>query len=1395
MKIAKVNRIKTAIGTNKGSKNIGFLYTDPNRKGSSADIEKIVDKRCDATKILYNVFDEGALKENVSSGAKALAKLFNAGIKSLKKGKDGIPERITESLNAAILRDALENANIENKKFSEADIQEAIDSLLKKCFRTPEIKSALRSLMVYLYTDCKQGSSVGQNLGEDREFRKEEDKLFKKYFITRLVADYSKYRVKKFIPKSIQNKAMPVQPRTEGSKSVLVLPTSNTMSTKKKTSKDAINSFLTRYAVLDDNERHNLRLRLRRLVNLYFYGMEDVCTEDFDEWKDHEEKRKISDKFADVVYKDIVKDGKTRTILDTDATYGTFRRKNIERYRYCIDMCNEAENNASLSDLFFCDSAMNSYWIRHIEDEVEKLYSNFHINTEEFRFSTGYISEKTWKGIINFLSVKYISIGKVVYNFILDGISSSGNIPDPGKIKKEMFTSFDYEDIKAEETLQREIAVNIAFAANHLASATMDTAKIHSETGNADEETDMLTFSKEQIGKYAKEGIIRNIMQHFGGLSRWNGFNFNSFFEADADFLYGIKSIVYSLRNSSFHFRTDVKDAGKWDRNLIAEMFRYDCRNLSDVRKGKIYSNNLPMFYSELKLGKVMDRLYDRQYERASQVPAFNTVFTRSKFAEELREYGINPVFADVETKNIWLNALYFLYKETYYNGFIQDSLSLKRFISFADKLPVEYDNKNRVTTDSKPSDDFKKAVNEYGRYSGTLAEMCQYIMTEYNRQNLGDRKKKSDYATSKKPLIYQHYKMLLLKGLRDSFMAYLKDNADLFGFTESPSLTALSMPELKDFLSDHVSNEADDIIRKAEKDPDLLKWYVTARLLNPKQVNQLAGSFRAYKQYVADIRRRASETGNLMSVKENGEQINNILKVLEIVTVLSGATSNVLEDYFDDKDDYARYLSRFVDFGLTDGEGFPSAVLGNFCQEEAGGHRIGIFHDGENPILNRNVIMCKLYGAGDIINQALERLTKEDIADYYRLDDAIKAYREKGECTDAKQQAQLKEFQEMKNRTELRNIVEYSELLNEFQGQLVNWAYLRERDLMYFQLGLHYLCFNNKTPKPEGYRVIRTGDREISGAVLYQIVAMYTCGLPLYYKDSNGDYTSQQYNKKAILPGTDNALISIGAKVPYFLRYSEIIKKLGNDRDTDEIYLAGMELFENVAEHDDCIELRKYIEHFKYFSKTNCRSILDIYSEVFDRFFSYDSKYRKNVVNMAYNILLSHCVVTAFSFGTGEKFIHLNKKSTETKARATVSLRAKNGLSSDKYTYKIKQDDKTTKEIKLCARGKCFLGDVAKLICFPDLPPENVVRDPAEEDENALMKFNFTDGNDREKSEEGKQTSGSGNGKKQYGKKPRYDRNEKKTGQKDKDRQDYRQDNVSIGTSLADKINKLNWK
>lgn len=1282
MKISKVDHRKAAVAVKAGKGTEGILYQDPAKDNSS--VEQIVRRRTGSTKILYNIFDSGELKKDISNEAKSLAKLVNAGIGALKAKKER-EEEINNELTAGRLLDSLKKNNQKKETYSDEVIDEALDTLLKNNMKTAPTKNAIKMLLLYAY-----GSKKNEDLSTD------DGKLIKENFITKLVTDYSKSSVAAMTPKAIKNQNMVVQPDSEGH---VIMPSQNKNSSDRKVrEKEAFRQFLISYSVIDEQVRHDLRVKLRRIVDLYFYGESAVEKSDFDEWKIHEERKGEKVSFVTPLYKTIKKKDEDITKLDVDGTKEAFRRKNIECYR---SSRKSIENN---SDPYFSDMAINEFWVHYIEGEVEKLYSTIREDTPDFKFSTGYLSEKVWKGIINYLSIKYIAVGKAVYNYALEDLNKKDGDLNLGQVPDRFLdgiSSFEYEKIKAEETLQRETAVAISFAANHLYGATIkkDSA-----------ETDMLLLDREKLSRNAGENIKRNILQFFGGESSWKDFSFERYFTqeyTEIDFLNDIKNIIYSLRNSSFHFATMTVDDDSWNKDLISGMFEHDANKAGKVLKDKFYSNNLPVFYSDQALEKVLHKLYDNYSERATQVPAFNNVFVRKNFPAYLEKNGVKGTFSSSDDIIKWQNALYYLYKEIYYNAFLQDSEVLSIFKDIIASLDTTArDSKGKPTNEAQANKNFKAAVAHFDQKS-SMSEICQMIMTEYNQQNQGGRKKKSAYASKMHPEIFQHYKMILFKVLQETFTKYIEKNKEIYGFVEKPVLRTLTI-SADGFLNEYTSGQYKKLIDNVKASSDLQKWYIVSRLLNPKQTNQLIGSFRSYVQYVGDVERRARETGNKLSKTGLKIDINNIIRVMDIATKLNGVTSNNLEDYFDDKDSYARYLSKFFNYGLKESDEYASARLGEFCNEEVSGKKIGIYHDGTNPILNRNIVLCKLYGASDILSEAIDHPDVVEIKKCFEMERGIGQYQVTGQCKNKDEQLKLKKYQELKNRIELRDVVEYSEIINELQGQLINWSYLRERDLMYFQLGFHYLCLNNRENKPEAYKTIVHDGKSINGAILYQIAAMYINGLSLYhYEDGRMSVRRTDRNGKVL--SEDNSKASVGEKIGFFVSYTR-----GMYEKPGALYDAGLELFETVSEHENIVELRNYIDHFHYYKDKN-RSMLDIYGEVFDRFFSYDVKYRKNVPNMLYNILLSHFVVTSFEFSSGIKEVGTKKNRSE-KKRAVIALRVKNGVSSDKFTFKLEG----VKKVELTAKSSTFLSNVASLICYPEKAPANVVRNAEDEDINA---------------------------------------------------------------------------
>ena len=1488
MKFSKINNYKTAVIARAGNPQesvekkqsggvsrdkTGLIYRDPAKFGESIvdDVNGHVETQISKAQKLYKIFNS-LNKDNKKSHIAEISMILDNAIDDKEALGDG-------TLKArAMYAQVLEKWKDQDMTATGEQIDEAVELHLRRTLRQKcagNVKLLLRAV-----ADHRDWNTL-----TDAEKTAIAD------FLEMLKNDYQFEKVKKYIPKSLEHQNTVIQPNKSG----ILTPANIPLATNRsKTEKDALTSFLSDYAVLDGSVRHDLRLRLRRLVDLYFYGNNEVPVGDFDEWKDHSGRRireevfsKEAAAFIEHARKASVnKESATKTpsekalsLEKTDPSRPEktlkdrkdwinvvrqmYRQENIRRYRLSKEAVMGsivADSEDPIADstqaiaaagtlltteaLYFQDMDINMFWIRYIENSVERIYQNFR-SLEDFRLSVGYLSEKVWKGIFSFLSGKYIATGKAVYHFTMEevakdepakapqGISeqkaeeiqgrkkaiekqdtkkgkgakkkakkhqasrservlkavaesravaaaeaerlaaskiaelalasettfSKARLEDPdvslslGKIRdclKGGFTSFDYEMIKAEEVLQRDTAVFVAFAANHLSSATVDLSVLKGEKNKED----FLTLEKKDLERAlrSEQFLRRNILQFFGGESTWRDFPFDQYYQEyaqaqggqydDLSFLDDLKKIVYAMRNETFHFETRRRNQGNWNQELIAAMFKHDCITASMLQKTKFYTNNLPMFYSDKILLGLLEALYRTQSSRASQVPSFNKVVVRRNFSDfilsDLQWKTISfPGEDSVARKEQFDSALYYLLKEVYYSLFLQEKglhgvyKVKKKFVEWCND--EENGKENRLAFIS-----FQGRVNDLVRSKEdiSLAEICQRIMTDYNLYNTQAKKVKSSYSRNKNPDSYDHFKMLLLRGLREVFAGYIRKE---FDHLKTPKYR--EMPDADAFLPDYSAPTYAALVSKVRYDVDLQKWYIIGRLLSPRQANLFVGILRQYVQYTSQIQRRALETKSSPVFQANSKALHSYEGVVDVCILLAGTTTNCLEDYFDDRDDYARHVALYLDFeGQYPGISL-SAQLAQFCNEnidttdkaaEAASvgnnppdegstaelKRLGVFFDAENPILNRNILLSRIYGTEKVLSAALRhrKVTRSDILEYYAWRKKIEAYRITGKCTTEEQQKDLKKYQEIKNKVEFRNLVEYEEIIDEIQAQMIDWCYLRERDLLYFQLGFHYTCLNNGSPKAPAYQRIEHRGRTIDGAILYQIIAMYTVGIPMYsFKDRELTINSKS--------------MPVRMKINTFVDYSrgclEQYPGSGtsgmtiSQTDPESIYYAGMELFENTEEHDNIVNLRNYIEHFHYYTLQD-RSILDICGDVFDRFFTYDIKYQKSVPVVLYNILMHHFIRPEFTFSTSKKQVGTGK-TIKTKSRAAINLSSNRGLSSEKMTYKLPQPDdkksgdnsgsekkgdantKKPLEVKIDAKSKDFLEGLAAILYYSD--------------------------------------------------------------------------------------------
>lgn len=582
------------------------------------------------------------------------------------------------------------------------------------------------------------------------------------------------------------------------------------------------------------------------------------------------------------------------------------------------------------------------------------------------------------------------------------------------------------------------------------------------------------------------------------------------------------------------------------------------------------------------------------------------------------------------------------------------------------------------------------------------FGEICQQIMTDYEQQNKQKKKTATAVMSEKDKKIrtldndtqkYKHFRTLLYIGLREAFIIYLKDekNKEWYEFLREP--VKREQPEEKEFVNKWKLNQYSDCSELILKDSLAAAWYVVAHFINQAQLNHLIGDIKNYIQFISDIDRRAKSTGNPVSesTEIQIERYRKILRVLEFAKFFCGQITNVLTDYYQDENDFSTHVGHYVKFEKKNME--PAHALQAFsnslytCGKEK--KKAGFYYDGMNPIVNRNITLASMYGNKKLLENAMNPVTEQDIRKYYSLMAELDSVLKNGAvCKSEDEQKNLRHFQNLKNRIELVDVLTLSELVNDLVAQLIGWVYIRERDMMYLQLGLHYikLYFTDSVAEDSYLRTLDLEEGSIAdGAVLYQIASLYSFNLPMYVKPNK----SSVYCKKHVN--------SVATKFDIFE------KEYCNGDET--VIENGLRLFENINLHKDMVKFRDYLAHFKYFAKLD-ESILELYSKAYDFFFSYNIKLKKSVSYVLTNVLLSYFINAKLSFSTykssGNKTVQHRTTKISVVAQTdyfTYKLRSivknKNGVES------IENDDRRCEVVNIAARDKEFVDEVCNVINY----------------------------------------------------------------------------------------------
>lgn len=1255
MKVTKVNSTRVAVTSEQMEKNgrVVIYATTRNMNLKSTDVENVVKRRVEHANRLYGVFFKGDKKKTKLPGE--LEERFTNLMESmelhfrddvLKAYKSGNKSKISKCINQQIewlmnvcriekmawdkeQRRYVVRFSNEFAKLKCNVNDEVLDDAIVR-MRKPLKRGTNERIVKRLLKALAQGEqNIYANAIED--LMKNDGEALRKYIDT-VNKDYYKINLLRSLAKH------DVKVQITNDDAVLNLASVG----NSKGNKQALTKILEKYASSPDAATETL-LDIKKVLFAYFFDFVDIAYGGFFD-KENLWKVPKEDLAVDLVFSGYFDDGFHTTdeyvndeeMVATTCLDELFRedRLNWKNIKKRVNFVNYGKYLSLLGETDEGDE-ITRFWLCYIKEYIEKNYVTKKRMTIEPFLKISMFKE-CWKDIVRYLCGKYIDLGKAVYHFAMPEEMScktaKGN--SYGVVQPEYrqgISSFAYEAIKAEETLQRNIANTAVAAIATFSRSVLQYEKVSDETAHNE---DILFIKDEKLKTIFKDDAFTSVLRYYGGKSAVEVFDLKQ-----DELLLEIKQQLNLVRNESFHYTPGkIKDISV--KNTL-KLWENDIKIYALVIRQKYYSNNTAMFYSEKNILNLFTDLYAKKKEVVTQIPAFRSIWKRKELPDFIKciEKERTMIWAkDSNIRTKYEGALYFLLKEIYYNDFVQNgNKALELFV----KAVNNYRGTEGVDKSKEAAENFKTYVIDLQNQRLSFAEVCQAINQEYNQQNTKTQKRDEKQSKGEQKDAYAHFRMLLPMCLKNAFMAYLKEK---YSFLYEPTYNENIKGE-PDYL-DHVP--VDCGIKIDEKnDTDGAKrriaWYTFAHFIHPRQLNLLVGDFKSYIQYREDVLRRAGYAKQTVSAKERNsvaegiKRAKDILEVLEFVRVIAGRVSNNFEDYYESPDEYAKYLSNYVDFAKEDGVLFEQ--LKKFCKNTLGnGQVMDLYADEINPKVLRNVEIARMYAGGDVILPGFNRIKEDEIKQYYMNKELVAQLLSKGLCETPKEQAKVVEQQQLKGRLTLNDVTEAFSLVNDMLGQLVSLSYLRERDEMYLLLGYYYMALRSADNWCDENLDTLDADacKVISGKILYQVVGMFDYGTPFLYK-------STSENKWVEKKGWD-----MGSKEKRF--YEEHKNSM----------TCAMMLFEKDTYATSISSLRNYVDHFKYYANFN-KSIVELYAEFYTNFFGYSNKLRKSVLVNFKNVLEKYFMENEVQF----------KKTAEGQQINLID-----GLFSQKFTYKLKNKE-----------------------------------------------------------------------------------------------------------------------
>lgn len=1349
MKISKIKNSRPGISVaeNKNEESLSrqsLLYYAPVKDGKirleSKDLEQHVTECNEKAQKLYNVITPEInfyRDENRQKMVENLARNFNAvinnALRSIRNPKEKKEQRVEKEV-AFILNLSKKSIKMkkdvfvkstdlivkfpENNKYNkkndkgtgskEAYIQKMISDLvlrkLKNTLRKEvKLENGYRMQMTEIIISLMSAICL---YGNAESF----DPAILKAFFEKVDSDYTKYKYVEQIVKSIESQSAKLKVVEKDGRHLLI--SANADHRKKK----YVFEFMRMYAAADEKEKRELTEHIQDLIGLYLCGKAGY--------------ENAENRFSDMTESHNCICGKIEEILnelEQPENLSQKKKENLKnttvkvmalKYRAAVNYLADEVGKTVLGEIREkkVRSCADLYWIEYIDSTVEKLLLKSR-NKDGYRYEIGFLSKHIWKEWTQYISGKYIEMGKGVYHFAIPDLSGNleGEPISICEVKPEYrngVSGFDYERIRAEESLEREMEKYVLFAVNNFARAVTPEEE-REKSGHEDvllmktlseiEESQTKEERQKKHDNNVKNAITlyadadRRILQFFGGQSRFREKEDSLINLYSGEDLYKeIRKELYAIRNITFHYTTKADKDQTQKHDLAEYLFEEEFSDITELFREKYYANNVWKYYDVEVINTIMENIYCGRKYRAAQVPAFKNIISRPELPQVMNGFVKGNSLRrlmncpDRDVINKYWSALFFVLKELYYYDFLQEQKKpednvKERFFRAIEKLSgQENDDKKQKAWES-----FGNRIDQIGR-DRSFGAICQGLMIEYMLQNSDISMVQTETDNGKannKKQIYKHYRTLLYNCIREAFIEYLREKWEEL---RTPVLTVKEWSKEEFCRADGLKHlSLFDHLKKTFNDAESgSSWYMAAHFINQKYLNHLLGSIRNYLQFTEDIEDRAISLGDCVDNKreEKNLRYRNTLEILEFVAQFCERTTNVMEDYFESNQEYAEYLSGFVDYNTTKKETDIEKALYSFCKQkfkvDGKEYMAGIYYDGENLIPNRNIIRANMYGNTSCLKPCMDRITLKEIRTMYADQNKLDLVLKEGVCHTEEEQKAYREYQNEKNRIELFDVCTYTQILNDMQARLIGWSYMRERDLMYYQLGYYYtkLFWTDSISEEDARRRLVGNLVNVEdGAILYQILAFNSYNLPIIANKNN-----------TVTLLKDEGSIGGKAITAFFKNYEN----------AEMIYEEALDLFENMDEHAAIINTRNYIEHFKYFIKSD-RSMMDLYSEIYDRFFRHDHNRKKNVPDSLKNVLADNFMIVDIDMELGSKKVGEKKKGFREHKAARIEF-TDSGIRSTDMTYTIKpdiKDNKKDKKVLVPARSEVFLKQFRKIL------------------------------------------------------------------------------------------------